>query len=410
MDVNNKKVLFISYDGMTDQLGQSQVIPYLKVLAKKGYSIHILSVEKEKRLKERGDLIRGILDESSIAWTTLPFSTRPPFLSKLYDQWKLNRTAAAICRKENISLLHCRSYVPAAAGKKISKRSGIPFLFDMRGFWVDERVDSGLWKLSNPFFRFLYRMYKKKEQTYFNTASHIISLTHKGKEELISRYGVPAGKVSVIPCCADMQHFDFHLVLPETTAAFRQKLQISPTSKVLSYLGSLGGWYLSDEMLLFFRSLLKQFPDAVFLFITHDDPKVIIAGAERLGIPASQIRVQPASRNEVPAFLSVSDWNIFFIKDAYSKKASSPTKQGEVMAMGIPVICNDIGDTGQIVASTGSGILVAQLDEKTFDEIALQLKKGASFNRDEIRRKAIAIFDLQEGADTYETVYQQLLK
>ncbi len=35
MDVKNKKVLFISYDGMTDQLGQSQVIPYLKALTKR---------------------------------------------------------------------------------------------------------------------------------------------------------------------------------------------------------------------------------------------------------------------------------------------------------------------------------------------------------------------------------------
>ena len=78
--------------------------------------------------------------------------------------------------------------------------------------------------------------------------------------------------------------------------------------------------------------------------------------------------------------------------------------------MGIPVICNDIGDTGQIVAETGSGILVPQLDEKTFDTIAGQLKNGLSVSREQIRKKAIEIFDLQQGADTYEKVYQQLLK
>jgi glycosyltransferase involved in cell wall biosynthesis len=300
--------------------------------------------------------------------------------------------------------------VPAAAGKKIAKRTGIPFLFDMRGFWVDERVDSGLWKLNNPLYKLLYRIYKRKEQGYFNAASHIISLTHKGKQELVNRYQVSAEKVSVIPCCADMEHFDFQRVLPDLTASYKQKLGIPPSAKVLSYLGSLGGWYLSDEMLLFFRSLLKQYPDAVFLFITHDDPRVITASAEQLGIPANHIRVQPASRDEVPAWLSVSDWNIFFIKDAYSKKASSPTKQGEVMAMGIPVICNDIGDTGQIVAASGSGILVPQLDEKTFDAIVLQLKNGLTVSREQIRQKAIEIFDLQQGANTYKEVYQQLLK
>ncbi len=37
--MKNKKghILYISYDGMTDPLGQSQVLPYLKGLAKKGY-------------------------------------------------------------------------------------------------------------------------------------------------------------------------------------------------------------------------------------------------------------------------------------------------------------------------------------------------------------------------------------
>jgi hypothetical protein len=75
----------------------------------------------------------------------------------------------------------------------------------------------------------------------------------------------------------------------------------------------------------------------------------IVAKAEAKGIDAKDILVEPATRQQVPLFLSLSNWSIFFIKDAYSKKASSPTKQGEIMAMGIPIVCNDIGDTGKIV-------------------------------------------------------------
>ena len=41
-------VLFISYDGMTDPLGQSQVIPYLQGLSKAGYDIFLLSCEKKQ--------------------------------------------------------------------------------------------------------------------------------------------------------------------------------------------------------------------------------------------------------------------------------------------------------------------------------------------------------------------------
>ena len=49
MDEVNKNVLYISYDGMTDPLGQSQVLPYLIGLSKSGYSFDLISFEKKER-------------------------------------------------------------------------------------------------------------------------------------------------------------------------------------------------------------------------------------------------------------------------------------------------------------------------------------------------------------------------
>ena len=48
-----KKVLFIAYDGLTDPLGQSQIIPYLAGLSKANYQFTILSVEKKQRLSKK---------------------------------------------------------------------------------------------------------------------------------------------------------------------------------------------------------------------------------------------------------------------------------------------------------------------------------------------------------------------
>ncbi len=60
-------ILYLSYDGMTDPLGQSQVLPYLKGLSKEGYHIHLLSYEKEDRYKEYSDKIRQICNEANIS-------------------------------------------------------------------------------------------------------------------------------------------------------------------------------------------------------------------------------------------------------------------------------------------------------------------------------------------------------
>ena len=46
-----KKVLYITYDGLADPLGQSQILPYIKGLSSKELQFTILSFEKEKSLK-----------------------------------------------------------------------------------------------------------------------------------------------------------------------------------------------------------------------------------------------------------------------------------------------------------------------------------------------------------------------
>ena len=44
--IKKHAILYISYDGMLEPLGQSQVIPYLGMLSKK-YKIFLISFEKK---------------------------------------------------------------------------------------------------------------------------------------------------------------------------------------------------------------------------------------------------------------------------------------------------------------------------------------------------------------------------
>jgi len=402
-------VLYISYDGMTDQLGQSQVIPYLRELARQGYEITILSVEKKSKLEKTGKEIAKQLSDMGIEWETLLFTERPPLLSKIYDQWSVSNKAKKLYKRKKFDFVHCRSYVAAEAALKLHRKFSVPFLFDMRGFWVDERVDSGLWNLENPLYRFFYKLYKKKEKNYFKYAAHIVSLTHKGKEELINTYKVPADKISVIPCCVDLAHFDYQKISSEERGKTKNELGIKDDEKVISYLGSLGGWYMNNEMLDFFKMVKSKKPGLRFLFITHDSREKIKEIASSKKIDPSDIIVQPASRSEVPLYLSISDWNIFFIKDAYSKKASSPTKQGEVMAMGIPIICNDIGDTGRIINESNSGIVLKKFSTDEYAKTGESLQDLLLIKKENIREAAIKYFDLKQGVALYQKIYSQIV-
>merc|ERR1712224_622268 len=95
----------------------------------------------------------------------------------VWDVLKMRRVSNRLHKKHRLSMVHCRSYISALVGLSFKRKKGVPFLFDMRGFWADERVDGGLWNLENPIFNLVYNYFKKKEINFFRESDHIISLT-----------------------------------------------------------------------------------------------------------------------------------------------------------------------------------------------------------------------------------------
>src|SRR5258706_5713919 len=120
-----KNILFISYDGMTDPLGQSQVIPYLQGLSRKGYRIFLLSCEKEQAFRQNKILVDQLLQGYDINWVTLAYTRKPPVLSTLIDVIKLRRAAKKIHREHRIDMVHTRPGIPALVGLWMKKKMGV---------------------------------------------------------------------------------------------------------------------------------------------------------------------------------------------------------------------------------------------------------------------------------------------
>lgn len=404
----SKNVLYLSYDGMTDPLGQSQVIPYLSRLAKNGFSFTILSFEKKDRYQKNKDNIKNILDAAGISWHPLIYTKSPPVLSTLYDYSRMKGVAGSLHRKIGFDLVHCRSYIPALAGMALNRKYRLPFIFDMRGFWADERVDGGLWNLNNPIFKLIYRFFKRKEIQFINKSAAIVSLTGAGKKDILSWTGVKinADKISVIPCCVDTELFDPGKIQPDQLQRIRQQLKLNPDDFILGYLGSIGTWYLLDEMLQFFSLLKKSIPAAKFLMVTQDDPGYITGKLGQHQIDITDVIITRSERRDVPLMIGLFNYGIFFIKPSYSKTASSPTKQGEIMAMGVPVICNDgIGDSSRIVEHYHSGLVI---DLPDYDSCIRQVVSDIRFDEKAIREGALDYFSLDEGIKKYLDIYTKI--
>lgn len=406
------EVLYLSYDGLTDPLGQSQVIPYLIGLSAKGFHFHIISFEKTEAFRKEHAHIQELLRPYHIEWHPLTYTKKPPIISTMRDLSRMKKRAAEIVEKHKVKIVHCRSYVGGLAGMALQKEHGLKYIFDMRGFWADERVEGNLWNLSNPLYKAVYRYFKEKEKEMLTAADYVISLTENAKKEINSwkLRSKNQHEIQVIPCCADLAHFNPSAVSTEAKNKMRHKINLPENVPVISYLGAIGTWYMLEEMLDFFKVFLNRYPDAIFLFITHEPFKNIVAQASLRKIPEKNIMHFAARRNEVPALLSLCDLSVFFIKPTFSKKASSPTKQGEIMGMGKPLICNQgIGDTDYVVNKYGAGISIDLTDPKSMENAVNKFEELKKIPEAKIIEGAVDFYSLESGVERYFSVYKKLL-
>ncbi len=410
MDEVNK-VLYLSYDGMTDALGQSQVLPYLIELAKKDkIQFHIISFEKQERFTKYKLDIQTICDTNNIIWHPKSYTKSPPLLSTLYDIHRMKRLAFRLSKFNKFSIVHCRSYLSAIVGLKMKNKLGTKFLFDMRGFWAEERIEGNIWNLRNPIFKRTYNFFKKQEVKFISQADGIVSLTEKGKNVIQTWPSWQKNKVhiDVIPCCTDLEFFDPSKILVKDQDKLKSELKIKTENYILGYVGSIGTWYMLSEMLDFFKSFLLKNPSAIFLFVTNENPEFIFQKAESKGINRQNLRIVSCTREQMPLHISIFDFSIFFILPSFSKQASSPVKQGEIMGMGIPLLCNSgIGDSDRILNKYLSGQVINELSEENFAKIEIRKQ---DYDPISIRDGAKDYFDIKKGIEIYSDLYHRLWK
>lgn len=398
-------ILYISYDGMTDPLGQSQVLPYLFGLSNKDLTIHLISFEKSTFLDDI-PRIKELCERNGVVWHPQNYTKKPPLISTLRDIRQMYKVAFDLHKTVDFDIVHCRSYIPAIVGRSLQKK-GLKLVFDMRGFWADERVEGGIWKEDHPIFKKAYQYFKKKEIEFFNAADAVVSLTHKGKSEIESWDNLPnLSQITVIPCCADLDHFRKDKIEKHKMEEIKNQLGIKEEDFVLGYVGSIGTWYMLPEMLDYYAVLRTQKSSSKFLFLSREPKERIIKLAKEKGIPENEIIIKGSSHKEVPTYISIFDFSIFFIRPTFSKKASSPTKQGELMALGIPIICNaGVGDTDLIIKEANAGIVLENLNEESYKACHLNPE---DYDKAEIRAGAEKWYSLKNGVEKYFEIYEKL--
>ena len=392
----NSCVLYLTYDGVLEPLGESQVLGYIFSLAHR-FDMRLLSFEKSVYSFDVALLsgLRRKLERSKVTWYRCRYHKSPSAIATSWDIIQGVFVGLFIVFRDGSTIVHARSYVSALIGLVLKRLTGVKLVFDMRGFWADERVDGGLWERSSQ----IYRITKWFERLFLCHSDYIISLTHAGVSELGRLKGTNGTlpPTMVIPTCADLNRFVPFVHLKD--------------QKLIGYVGTVGTWYLFEPAALCFAELARRDASFRFLIINKGEHDFIRNCLEQAHVPMDRVELRAASFDEMPALVATMSASIFFIKPVFSKKASAPTKLAELLGCGVPCLTNTgVGDMAEQLAELNCGVTVSSFDPSALNaglDALLQLMAEPDILQ-RCRETALRHFSLEEGVKRYAAVYASL--
>lgn len=397
---------------MLEPIAQSQVLNYIKELNKKGLRFYLVSFEKRKNLSNLDNLceLDNELKEEDIVWFRMRYHSSPKLLSTFFDVIAGILFCTFLIWKNKIDIIHARSEVSAAIAFVISRIFRIKFIYDRRGIMAYDYIEGGMWSKNSSITRIIFALVNVLDKRFLLFSDYTVVLTHKVAEILRNDF-LPCKKelkIKVIPCCVDLNRFQYR---KKDVASFSD-LALS-NKFILLYIGSLGTWYMLREMVDFFLELKKYKQNAHLLIITlsnHDFAESIF---RKKNLNMDDYTIIGKKFKDMPNYIASADVGIMFIMPVFSKIASCPTKFGEYLACGLPIIINSkIGDTQEIIQRNKVGVVINDFSVEEYDrkvkELLYLIEKDIGL-RHRCRNIAKQYFSLDEGIEKYQQIYQTLI-
>jgi len=346
------RVLFVSYNGAMDSLGQSQILPYLREIRKDGHEVILLTFERRLHRQGTKDIseARDGLSRLGIRWRWLAYHKHPPVLSTIWDVLCGVGLVLWLTFRYACDVLHARSHVAAAMAWPIARLLGKRFVFDLRGQMAHEYADGGTWNPNG----LLCRLVEQAERRFVRDADGLVVLTHTLARDVAPLVANPP---AVIPTCVDLDLFP-PLVTATRGAAPR-----------IVYCGSLGARYAPDLLVLCYVETIRQMPGTEMTILTHSDSQGLRDALREAGVPSSGYRIIQAMHREIPGHLQQAWFGVLLLRGERSLRGACPTKVGEYLAAGLPILSSSgIGDCTELLEANRIGVVLKDHSPESFRE------------------------------------------
>lgn len=390
-------ILYLSFDGLLQPIGYSQVFRVVSGLAREGFRYEVLSFERARDLADQSRVRRleQALRAEGIPWHPLRYDEEGGARSASSNLSRIFTATASRLRRGEVGLIHARGYHAGIAALMAERAMGVPYLFDPRGYWIDERIDDGRW-FTNPATQWLGRSVERK---LYARAAAVVTLTELHAADVRSRLdfgGALTRPVVAIPTCADYEEF---VVAPRTGQL------------TLGLIGSTNRSYHTDAAVRLCRFALQCHDEARLLVLTQQR-REMEAVLRRHSIPSARFAIATATPETMPSRLREIDWGVMLLSQSRAKRASMPTKLAEFFAAGVrPVHYGCNAEVESWVRRAGSGYVLSTLSDPELQAAASYIVSVGRADRAVLDRARVSTeshFSVATGVARYARILRTI--
>ena len=252
-------------------------------------------------------------------------------------------------------------------GRRIARRHGTPFVFEVRDLWPE--IPEAIGALKNPFLR---RSAHRMAHRVYSSADHVIALS-PGMKSGVMEWGVPEEKITVVPNCCDTTLFGPTDRREELRAehGWQRKL-------VCVHSGSMGVVNGLDYLLDCAKVLDEQGVKDVRIAIVGDgrEKQRLRQRIADEGIKSAAV-FDAVPKRDMPALLSAADIGVVSFLPLPYMDTNSANKFFDFLASGLPVVINYSGWQAAELAEGGAGMTVNPRDPASLAEALQALRRVA---------------------------------
>ena len=266
-------------------------------------------------------------------------------------------------RDVDVCIATTPQFFSGVSGTFVKKLKRIPLVLEVRDLWPDAieavRIDA-----NQSFLNFLRRI----EKYMYATADRIV-IVSPAYEDILTRKGVPSGKIHVIPNGVSADLFDRR---PKDRRHFNGQMR---DKFLVAYIGTHGLAH-GLETMIDAADTLKNDPGVQFILVGEGASKNDLIQYAN-GLP-NVLFVDRQSRETIAEMLNEIDLSLVMLRKADLFTKVIPSKMFEIMGTGKPIILGVEGVARRIVEDAQAGVAIEPQNTQALVQAIAEFRRDAS--------------------------------